>query len=300
MIQIVFAQDGNADEIILDEGEEQQQEVQQQNNDDDSNDKYNTLQNDIGQDYSSQINGCPEILPETSTYTSQDGCQYPCPPISSDQVNVPQDCPIEPFTSSFSDEGKQSQPPEQQIQQTPQDATTTPSQKTFVSPTTGQALADNRLKTERSIPGKSFDPAGPVKPGQGNPERKGSILDSKPSEQGTGSPGESPTEREGIRGKAYLTVISKFLGVPESLKYVNISMGTTRGLADPPNIIGSETGVTFTLPALSHTGYILGHDAQLKIIDNLTCFLYVYSNESKTCTITFIHENLEEQLKNKR
>ena len=142
------------------------------NRNDDDNDSSSTNQN----------SDCPNN-PEITTvplYIGQDGCQYPCPPVdSNNQNNVPEGCPLEPASPQTSTglslkEENQIQTPPQEQQQSSQDS---PNQNAFVSPSinsdTSTPISNSEAPTTTQ---KSFTPAGKLRSGPTQTESSIPLL----------------------------------------------------------------------------------------------------------------------------
>ncbi|HKO63814.1 MAG TPA: hypothetical protein VJU13_01310 [Candidatus Nitrosocosmicus sp.] len=219
-----------------------------QGNSDSDQSEDNSNRNDDNDDASStnQNTNCPNMtqLSKLPLYIGQDGCQYPCPSVdSNDQGAVPKVCPTEPTSTSQSNteasvknEENPTQSPSQeqqeveqpQQQQNNQDSS---NQNAFVSPSINSDTSTAISNSEGTTSIKSFDSASTLKPGPGQTEfRVPSILNdpSKPFTPGGGNPqlegipkqpntnpqtplnpGNVPTN---IPAKGYVTVITKVLG----------------------------------------------------------------------------------------
>lgn len=153
----------------------------------------NSNRNDDDLSSANQNSNCPNIteISNLPLYIGQDGCEYPCPSLdSNDQDNVLDGCPVEPSSQTntgFSvKEENPTQMPSQQQQQNGQDS---PNQNAFVSPSinsdTSTAVSNSEAPTTTTQ--KSFTPSGKLRGGSTQTESSIPLLSndvskSKPSD----------------------------------------------------------------------------------------------------------------------
>ena len=145
-----------------------------------------------------QNTSCPNIteISNLPLYIGQDGCQYPCPSLdSNDQDNVPDGCPVEPSSQtntgfSVKEENPTQMPSQdqeqiEQPQQPQQDSQNNPNQNAFVSPSinsdTSTAVSNSESPTTTQ---KSFTPLGKLRSGTTQTESSIPLLSNDVSKIG--------------------------------------------------------------------------------------------------------------------
>ena len=267
-----------------------------------------------------QNTSCPNIteISNLPLYIGQDGCQYPCPSLdSNDQDNVPDGCPVEPSSQTntgFSvKEENPTQMPSQEEQPNSKDSS---NQNAFVSPSinsdTSTAVSNNEApttttqksftplgklrggptQTESSIPLLSNDLSKPFTPGGDNPQVEGIPNQPNTNPQTPLNPGNVPTN---IPAKGYVTVITKVLGFYNGVQASNFevcvdSTVTIDGKehntgASPPCATGSGLGFKYTVQAPGNIGIAVNNLRPVSYMVEHPLSMDIAAYESKTFTI---------------